>query len=68
MYGVIGYSDIFSNHSIWYRKIIRRPTAVRNIPTYDVLAVNGLEAINGKAMETLETIGIEFRDDPATKS
>lgn len=43
--------------------IIYRPTAIRKIPTYDVLAVDGLEAIDDKAMEILETIGIEFRDD-----
>lgn len=43
--------------------IIHRPTAVRNIPTYDVLQTEGLEALDDKAMEILETIGIEFRDD-----
>ena len=38
-------------------------TTVRNIPTYEVLAVDGLEAIDDRAMRILETVGIEFRDD-----
>ncbi|MCY4462804.1 MAG: trimethylamine methyltransferase family protein [Albidovulum sp.] len=36
---------------------------IRNIPVYDVLQVDGLEAIDDYAMRILETIGIEFRDD-----
>lgn len=43
--------------------VIYLPTAVRNIPTYEVLAQDGLEAIDDHAMNILETIGIEFRDD-----
>lgn len=39
------------------------PNAVRNIPTYEVLKVEGLERIDDAAMGILETIGIEFRDD-----
>ncbi|MDE0523522.1 MAG: trimethylamine methyltransferase family protein [Boseongicola sp.] len=40
------------------------PSATRrNIPTYDVLHVDGLEAIDDHALRILETIGIEFRDD-----
>jgi trimethylamine---corrinoid protein Co-methyltransferase len=40
---------------------------VRNIPTYDILAVDGLEAIDDHAMKILETTGIEFRDDASAE-
>ncbi len=43
--------------------IVYPSTIVRNVPTYEILAVDGLEAIDNHAMEILETIGIEFRDD-----
>lgn len=43
--------------------IVYRPAAERNIPTYEVLKADGLEAIDDRAMNILETIGIEFRDD-----
>lgn len=43
--------------------IVHLPTAVRNIPTYDVLNHEGLERIDDTAMGILETIGIEFRED-----
>lgn len=36
---------------------------IRNIPVYNVLPVDGLEAIDDHAMRILETIGVEFRDD-----
>ena len=36
---------------------------LRSIPTYEVLDSEGLDAIDHHAMEILETIGIEFRDD-----
>jgi trimethylamine--corrinoid protein Co-methyltransferase len=39
------------------------PNAVRNIPSYDVLASEGLDRIDDAAMNILETIGIDFRDD-----
>ena len=39
----------------------------RNIPTYDVLASEGLETIDDHAMGILETIGIEFRDDASAE-
>lgn len=43
--------------------IVHLPTAVRNIPTYDVLNHEGLERIDDTAMGILETVGIEFRED-----
>ena len=43
--------------------IVYPSTTVRNVPTYDVLPVDGLEAIDDHAMHILETVGIEFRDD-----
>lgn len=43
--------------------IVFRPTAVRNIPTYEVLDAEGLERLDDTAMNILETIGIDFRDD-----
>ncbi len=43
--------------------IVHLPTAVRNIPTYEVLSTEGLDRIDDSAMEILETIGIEFRED-----
>ncbi|WP_282605737.1 trimethylamine methyltransferase family protein [Pelagibius sp. Alg239-R121] len=45
--------------------IVHLPTAVRNIPTYEVLDQEGLERIDDTAMGILETIGIEFREDRA---
>lgn len=43
------------------------PNAVRSIPTYDVLDVEGLDRIDDTAMEILETTGIEFRDDKSAE-
>ena len=43
--------------------IVYSSNAVRAIPTYEVLDSEGLDRIDDKAMEILETIGIEFRDD-----
>lgn len=43
--------------------IIYRPTAVRNIPVYEILETDGLAAIDDRAMQILEQTGIEFRDD-----
>ncbi len=43
--------------------IVYPKSTIRNIPAYEVLAVDGLEAIDDRAMSILETIGIEFRDD-----
>ena len=40
-------------------------TTVRQIPTYEVLSTDGLEAIDDHALRILETIGCEFRDDVA---
>ncbi len=46
------------------RAPIRYPeTTIRNIPTYDVLSSDGLEAIDDHALGILETVGVEFRDD-----
>lgn len=42
-------------------------STLRNIPTYDVLNAEGLEAIDQHAMNILETIGIEFRDDASAE-
>ena len=47
--------------------IIYTPNAERNIPTYEVLAQDGLEKIDDYAMGILETIGVEFRDDVSAK-
>lgn len=47
--------------------IVHLPTAVRNIPTYDVLNHEGLERIDDTAMGILETTGIEFREDRAAE-
>lgn len=47
--------------------IIYTPNAVRNIPTYEVLAQDGLERLDDYAMGILETIGIEFRDDVSAR-
>lgn len=43
--------------------LIYPKATVRNIPTYDLLAAEGLEAIDDHAIRILETTGIEFRDD-----
>lgn len=43
--------------------IVHLPTAVRNIPTYEVLRTEGLDRIDETAMGILETVGIEFRED-----
>ncbi len=47
--------------------IVYPATTVRKIPTYDVLSVDGLEAIDNHAMGILESIGIEFRDDTSAQ-
>ena len=47
--------------------ILHLPTAVRNIPTYEVLNQEGLERIDDAAMRILETTGIEFREDRAAE-
>ncbi len=36
---------------------------IRNIPVYEILPVDGLEAIDDAALRILESTGIEFRDD-----
>jgi trimethylamine--corrinoid protein Co-methyltransferase len=46
-----------------YGPIVYRPAAVRNVPTYEVLDVEGVERIDDYALGILETTGIEFRDD-----
>ncbi|WP_166416389.1 trimethylamine methyltransferase family protein [Cochlodiniinecator piscidefendens] len=43
--------------------VVYRPHATRNIPTYDLLQSDGIEALDDYAMQILETTGIEFRDD-----
>lgn len=43
--------------------ILHLPTAVRNIPTYELLDAEGLDRVDDRAMGILETIGIDFRDD-----
>ncbi|HEY0120164.1 MAG TPA: trimethylamine methyltransferase family protein [Rhizobium sp.] len=40
------------------------PYIVRNIPTYDILAEESLQKIEGTAERILAEVGIEFRDDP----
>lgn len=47
--------------------IVYTPHAVRNIPTYEILAQDGLDAIDDHAMGILETIGVEFRDDESAR-
>lgn len=42
-------------------------STLRNIPTYEVLNAEGLEAIDHHAMGILENIGIEFRDDASAE-
>jgi len=41
------------------------PTAIRNIPTYEILDSEGIERIDDAAMQILEITGIEFRDEQA---
>ncbi len=43
--------------------IVYPKTTMRNIPSYEVLSTDGLEAIDNYAMGILETTGVEFRDD-----
>ena len=43
------------------------PQATRNIPTYEVLDLEGVERIDAAAMEILERTGIDFRDDLAAR-
>ncbi|MBC6404388.1 MAG: trimethylamine methyltransferase family protein [Rhodospirillales bacterium] len=47
--------------------IIYTRHAVRNIPTYEVLAQDGLERIDDYAMGILERTGVEFRDEASAK-
>lgn len=47
--------------------VLYLPNAERNIPTYEVLAQDGLEKIDDRAMKILEEIGIEFRDDVSAR-
>lgn len=47
--------------------IVHLPHVVRNIPTYEFLNAESIERIDDKAMEILENIGIDFRDDMAAK-
>ncbi|SHI59903.1 trimethylamine---corrinoid protein Co-methyltransferase [Shimia gijangensis] len=47
--------------------VVYLPNAIRNIPTYEILKQDGLEAIDDHAMGILETIGVEFRDDISAK-
>lgn len=47
--------------------IVHLPSAVRMIPTYEVLDVEGVERIDDTAMTILETTGIDFRDDRAAE-
>lgn len=42
-------------------------TTIRQIPTYEVLDADGLDAIDHHAMEILESTGIEFRDDASAE-
>ncbi|MYA89988.1 MAG: trimethylamine methyltransferase [Boseongicola sp. SB0662_bin_57] len=47
--------------------VVYPSTTIRNLPTYEILAVDGLEAIDDHALGILENVGIEFRDDASSQ-
>jgi trimethylamine---corrinoid protein Co-methyltransferase len=47
---------------------LHRPYITRNIPTYDILGEESLQAIERAADRILAEVGIDFRDDPEALS
>ena len=45
--------------------LVMAPTLVVDVPLYEILDENGVEAIHDASMTILEGIGIDFRDDEA---
>ena len=45
--------------------LVMAPTLVVDVPLYEILDENGVEAIHDASMALLEGIGIDFRDDEA---
>lgn len=43
---------------------LHRPCIIRNIPTYDILGEESLQAVERTADRILAEVGIDFRDDP----
>ena len=47
--------------------IVYHPAALRSVPTYEVLNVEGIERIDDAALGILEDTGIDFRDDESAR-
>lgn len=47
--------------------IVYPRTTIRNIPAYEILSSDGIEAIDDYALRILETVGVDFRDDVAAQ-
>ena len=45
--------------------LVMAPTLVVDVPLYEILDENGVEAIHDASMAILEEVGIDFRDDEA---